>query len=122
MKLRSTLFAPAGVILVFALAATVARGDVLVFKDGFKIEGRIKQENDWFSDPHSGASFSIPKQNRPYWLDDGIRNIYFPPFQLVEAQKDRAKNPEEIRFILDAPFKGARDPLPATWKLDQTGK
>ncbi|HYV39906.1 MAG TPA: PHB depolymerase family esterase [Gemmataceae bacterium] len=122
MHLRPTILLGA-VSLAIALATgglpAPVLADVLVFKDGFKIEGRLKEERTIFSDP-GGAAFSIPK-NKPYWLDDGVRNIYFPPFQLVEAQKERAKKPDEIKFGWPGPQKGF-DPIPPTWKLDTVGK
>jgi pimeloyl-ACP methyl ester carboxylesterase len=88
-------------LLAAILFGVPAYGDVLVFKDGFTIEGRVKKKTTYIVDPASGQPVPVDDAGKPFWLDDGVRNIYFSPFQLGEALKDREKK-DHIVIKLDA--------------------
>jgi pimeloyl-ACP methyl ester carboxylesterase len=99
-------------------AALGGRADgqqLFVFKDGFSIEGRVKEAKTYIVDPATGASFSVPA-NKPHWIDDGVRNIYFSPFQLQDAIPDMPKKADQLKFNLGTP--GQRFDMPYQWEID----
>lgn len=77
----------AGVLLLVAgtsLQAQTSRALVL-FKDGYSIEGKVVEKRDWFVDPASGAGFTIPAGGAVLYLDDDVRRITFTPSQIQEV-------------------------------------
>jgi pimeloyl-ACP methyl ester carboxylesterase len=89
---------------------------LFVFKDGFSIEGRVKEAKTYIVDPATGVSFSVPA-SKPHWIDDGVRNIYFSPFQLQDAIPDMPKKADQLKFTLGMP--GQRYPMPFQWEIDK---
>jgi pimeloyl-ACP methyl ester carboxylesterase len=65
--------------------AQVVREALIVFKDGFSVKGKPVQKRDFITDPVTGQSFVIPKDGSFLHLDDGVRRIFFSPFQVQEV-------------------------------------
>jgi pimeloyl-ACP methyl ester carboxylesterase len=103
MTLRQTVLLGAALAAVAATPLSVARGDIIIFPDGFAIEGRVKEQKTWLIDPASGAGISIAKAGKPFWLFDGVRNIFFSPFQLKEALPSKTKPSAENILKLEPP-------------------
>ena len=57
-------------------AQSGVKRSLIIFKDGFTIEGRIKRPMTWITDK-GGASFSIPVAGGFYSVDDDVRNVIF---------------------------------------------
>jgi hypothetical protein len=118
MHLRRTLLGSAALALTVCLLSALdqrAEGHLLIFKDGFTVQGRVKQEMTGFSDPNGGF-FSIPATGKPYWVDDGVRNIYFSPNQLKEADDEAGKKVDLVKFARNGWTN--RPPLPQKWEVD----
>ena len=112
---RRILLGIAALAVLAPLPAAFA--DIIVFGDGFAIEGRVKEKKTILVDPISGASLSVAEAGKPFWLDDGFRNILFPPFQVKEALRDKtAKIALDQVFKLSAPHPPLQ--LPAIWIID----
>ncbi|MBV9123869.1 MAG: hypothetical protein JO112_10970, partial [Planctomycetes bacterium] len=84
------LWAPA---LVF-LAAAGADGDVIIFKDGFSLQGKITQENEPYKDPLSDNVVVLQKGF--IMLDDVARRISFSHTELGSVNKNDPSNNLEI--------------------------
>jgi pimeloyl-ACP methyl ester carboxylesterase len=119
MTLRQSILQGAALVAFAVAPLSWARGDIIIFADGFAIEGRVKEKKDWIIDPASGAGISVPKAGKPYWLDDGVRNIFFGPFQLKEALPNKTKPSPENIFKLESP-RPSND-MPLTWITESTG-
>src|SRR4051812_25141013 len=92
----------AGLLLGFLLAGPV-HADLLFFKDGFVIEGRVRRESKVEFDPVAREPIVIPQGF--FLLDDGARKIYFSPTQvrIVEKKETAAEERIEhklVKFIL----------------------
>jgi hypothetical protein len=57
------LFARVAAAAGLALAAGVATApaDVVIFKDGFSVQGNVRKEMESFRDPATGQGFLVPK-------------------------------------------------------------
>jgi pimeloyl-ACP methyl ester carboxylesterase len=91
-----------GLILSFAGPVRPARADLLFFKDGFAIEGRVKREMTLEWDPVGREAFHVPKGF--FFLDDGPRRIFFSPTRIRYVfEKDP---PSEERITCQNPIPG----------------
>jgi pimeloyl-ACP methyl ester carboxylesterase len=79
---------------MLALAATVATADVIVLKDGFVLQGKVKRETALEFDKVGGEMIAIPKGF--FMIDDGPRRVYFSPGQVASADKKDPPNEERI--------------------------
>jgi pimeloyl-ACP methyl ester carboxylesterase len=70
----------AGVILPLATTSPPARADLIFFKDGFALEGRVKREMTLEFDKVGGEMYHMPRGF--FFLDDGPRRIFFSPSQV----------------------------------------
>lgn len=61
--------------LTILATAGVTRADVIVLKDGFTLQGHVKQAGRVEMDPGSGQPYWMPRGF--FILDDGVRRIYF---------------------------------------------
>lgn len=73
----------ATVCVVASLAPSQA--DLVIFKDGFSVQGKIKRESTPFVDSASGTQLVVPKLNGFFMLDDGARLIRFSPRQVQDV-------------------------------------
>jgi pimeloyl-ACP methyl ester carboxylesterase len=81
----------AGLGLAF-LAPSPARADLIFFKDGFVLEGKVKREHTTEFDPVTHEPLLMPKGF--FMIDTGACRIYFSPAQIRDAQK-KDPPPEE---------------------------
>ncbi|MGH7223373.1 MAG: hypothetical protein ACRELF_09105, partial [Gemmataceae bacterium] len=76
-----------GMILSLAAGTRPVRADLLFFKDGFPVEGKVKREVTLEFDKVGRDAYYLPKGF--FYLDDGPRNIFFSPSQvLYVSEKD----------------------------------
>jgi hypothetical protein len=82
------------------LATTgVLQAGRVIFKDGFTLEGTIKQDRTVIYDSDSGAAMSVPKLGGYFWVDDGARKIAFSPKQALDPdKKDEGKGGDPLIF------------------------
>lgn len=74
--LRGRPFFPVAAAVIFSLTASLpVRADLLYFKDGFVLQGKVKRESKVQFDFHARDMIIIPK-GFPFF-DDGPRRIYF---------------------------------------------
>lgn len=66
--------------VVALMPASAARADVVIFKDGFTLQGKVKQPGQVEVDPGSGQPYWMPRGF--FIVDDGVRRIYFSPAQV----------------------------------------
>src|SRR4051812_12205791 len=55
---------------------------LILFKDGFSVQGKIVELRDLIVDPASGESFGIAAGGLALYVDDGVRRVFFSPSQL----------------------------------------
>src|SRR5262249_27749641 len=70
--LRLALILPAVALLL--ATATLARADLIFFKDGFTISGKIREERTLMIDSFSKESWVLPKG---VYIDAGARRVFF---------------------------------------------
>lgn len=74
-----------GALALASLTLTgVVHGDAIIFKDGFFLQGKVRQDQEFISDP-SGQGVMVPKGG--YFMDDVVRRITFPHSYLMEVIK-----------------------------------
>lgn len=86
-------------LLLVAVCSALAQApqpSVIIFKDGFAIKGRVKEQKDSIVDPASGATVSIPLAGGFLYLDDDVRRIYFSPSQVQEVLKRDPNDQKDI--------------------------
>src|SRR6266404_4735189 len=76
-----------------------SHADLVIFKDGYTLQGKIKRETTYFVDPSSGVQMNVPKPNGFYTVDDEARKIVFSPRQIQEVpDKDSTREADTIRL------------------------
>src|SRR5262245_47481720 len=80
-------------LLVAGLAAS-SRADLIFFKDGYVLQGKIKREGTTEYDPGSKDFTWMPKGL--YFIDDGPRRVYFTATQVAIVERLAAPNEERI--------------------------
>jgi hypothetical protein len=89
---------------------------LLVFKDGFTLQGRIKQSTTSIGDP-GARPIPVPTAGKPQWLDDGVRLVWFSPSQLADAwSKDLSD--EEPRVKFDQPAFKTGGTMLGQWRVE----
>ncbi|MGE3809114.1 MAG: prolyl oligopeptidase family serine peptidase, partial [Gemmataceae bacterium] len=78
-------FSLVALVALAGLAGSV-RGDIIIFKDGFFIHGKVSQDGETVVD--NGQAFTVP--SGPFFIIDFPRRISFSRLQVVEA------NPKEL--------------------------
>jgi predicted esterase len=119
--------APAAGLLLALLAGllgfwpAVARADLIVFKDGFVVQGRLKRDMEALVDPGSRQWFAVAKLGGFFMVDDQARRVIFSASQVADAVKKDFTNASDIithGHIVHAP--GTRD-LGEYWEVQSTG-
>src|SRR6187549_3693457 len=59
-----------------------AHADVVIFKDGFMLYGKVSRDGETITDP-SGQAFQIP--SGPFYMLDGARRVYFSHSHVASA-------------------------------------
>src|ERR1043166_9013268 len=96
-----------------AQGKTSPKDAMVVFKDGFYVKGKINRQSDFFTDPFSGASLTIPKGE--IYVDDWVRRINFSPAQLlevIELPPDQVK--QNVAVLMPGPTRKGEGPLPGS--------
>src|SRR5690242_8512243 len=85
---------------VLAAGVATAPADVVIFKDGFSVQGNVRKEIESFRDPATGHGFLVPKTYGFDYLDDGARLIVFSSHnrQLGAIDKDVKLRPDYRAF------------------------
>jgi pimeloyl-ACP methyl ester carboxylesterase len=87
-------------LLLTLLACAPARADLLFFRDGFILQGKVKRQSITEFDPVSKEPFLLPRGF--FLLDDGPRRVYFSPARVRIAERMPA--PIEERISHPAPI------------------
>ena len=74
---RVRLYGLATVFAFCSLGVTARATDIVIFKDGFKIQGRKYKEMESFTDSNNEVSVRIPAKNGFDIVDDGVKSIIF---------------------------------------------
>jgi len=80
-RFRLGLALPAAALLL--ATATLARGDLIFFADGFTIQGEVKEQRVLVTDSFSKESWVVP---RGVYVDDGPRRFFFS-YKGLDADK-----------------------------------
>jgi hypothetical protein len=96
--MRTVLRAAALLLLLAGLlaAAGPADGHLLVFKDGFVLEGRLHRQANYLYDRTTRDMVLIPKGN--ITLDDGPRTVVFSPAQVTVVENKPPPAEEQVQF------------------------
>jgi len=94
-----------GAALPPLLTPRPARADLIYFKDGFAIEGRVKREMSLEFDKVGQEAYHMPKGF--YFVDDGPRRIFFSPAQVRYVF---SKDPPGEEKIVCADSRGQLNP------------
>jgi hypothetical protein len=95
------------------LGLPAAHADVVIFKDGFMLYGKVSRDGDTITDP-SGQAFAIPKG--PFYILDGARRVYFSHSHVASAN---SKNIYEGAELVKAEMRVSRiNALPLPPLLD----
>src|SRR5438477_12138838 len=73
-----------------------SHADLVIFKDGFTLQGKIKRESTNFVDSASGVQMKVPKLNGFFMVDDEARRIVFSVRQVQEVP-DSTREADTIR-------------------------
>lgn len=96
MRRDPALFRVAVVVLTLSLATAAVHADMIVFKDGFVLHGKVSRDGETIADPASGQAITIPRG--PFYIIDGARRVTFS-FLIVEeaVKKDIYENVDVVR-------------------------
>src|SRR3954471_6105385 len=75
--------------------ASAARADLIFFKDGYAVQGKVQREGTSEYDKTAGEFTFVAKGF--YFVDDGPRRVYFSPTQV--AIVERLAPPSEERIV-----------------------
>ena len=91
---------------------------VLIFKDGFTLQGTIKRSSQPLIDP-SGAHFIVPTEGGFYTITDGVRTTFFSPGRLQQPILDDPGGVSKpLSFVGPAP-RVVGVPLPTPWTVEK---
>jgi pimeloyl-ACP methyl ester carboxylesterase len=110
-----------------ALAATAALAGtgprlpvVVVFKDGFTVQGTVKQGTDTIVDPATKQVIPVTKAGAFFTLDDGPRRIILSPAQILDLDpKDVNRGVEPVKFARTTRLGGGLS-LDKVWQIEET--
>jgi predicted esterase len=102
-------------VLVLTLWPAPAGAVIVLFKDGFTIQGRITHPAGHEVDPITQGVITLPDANGLYRIDDDVRHIYFTPQHVANIMRDPVKtNPiESLRLTA---WTHDRPSMPANWR------
>jgi pimeloyl-ACP methyl ester carboxylesterase len=84
----------AGALTALALSVATVHAHLIVFKDGFVVEGQVKRESSTLFDEISKEPVVIPKGF--FMIDDGVRRVYFSPAQARVVERKAPPAEERI--------------------------
>src|SRR4051794_2858186 len=89
--MRTLLLSSGALVLLFlalfVIALSDARADLVFFKDGFVIQGKVVREKKTILDPASGQLETLSEGY--FLLETGARSILFSPAQVERAVDDK---------------------------------
>lgn len=94
-------YGPRGLLGLLALATALyvsapAAADVVIFKDGFMLYGKVSRDGETITDP-GGQAFTIP--TGPFFILDGARRVYFSHAHVAKANnKDVFEGAEIVKL------------------------
>ena len=88
---------------LLAVAVASAPGEVVILRDGFVIQGKVRKETELFVDKASGQSVPLLKANGFDYLDEGPKLVIFSSHtkQLGEISKDVKIRPDYKAYTTD---------------------
>jgi hypothetical protein len=107
------------------------RADVIYLKDGYILEGNVKEESTTVFDSTSGRLMTTPKLSGYFWVDDGPRKVAFSKKHFLDADKKNAARGTDP-LLFDSRFRrvggfrppsgqyGAATPWNEKWDRDLT--
>ncbi len=110
----------AAALAAFLLAASAARADLIFFKDGLVIQGKVVREKKTIVDSATGQAVDL--QEGFFLVEDGARRILFPPAHLDRAVDDKEFAPEatNVKFPVFIDYSLAK-PLPPIREIVDVG-
>jgi hypothetical protein len=78
------------------LLPSPGRADLVIFKDGFLLSGKIKQDKEIFVDPLTKAWFPVARLNGFYMVDDGARRVIFSESQVADATRQDVNQAADV--------------------------
>jgi predicted esterase len=75
----------------FALVLSPLQADLVIFKDGYTLHGKVKRQTTGFLDPASGTAMQVPKLSGFFMVDDDARRVVFS-FRQVEDVDEKNLN------------------------------
>src|SRR5262249_4081470 len=101
--------------------AQKSKPQIVIFKDGFVVHGRVTRPTTLLHDAKTGSSLPLPVPGGFFRVDDDVRMVSFAPGQVHntiddESAKDRVPISLGVGFV-----KGSFDPLPSAWTVESTG-
>jgi hypothetical protein len=99
------------VVAVFTLTQETARGVLVLFKDGFVIQGRITNPTGVIVDKASGQAFTVPSGDGIYFIDDKVRRVIFCPSQVQDVLPDPPGFGDGMELKRFFPTRGSRMPM-----------
>jgi hypothetical protein len=104
------------VVLIVLVAPAAARAEkpragIIIFKDGFSLEGYVIREEKTYFDSSTGEAIKL--QEGFFLLDDAVRSIIFSPAQLQKVDEDPTFAPDKgsLDMFVPGDFTFAK-PLP----------
>jgi pimeloyl-ACP methyl ester carboxylesterase len=115
---RSGWARAAGALVFLSIPVLAAQAHLIIFKDGFVLEGQVKRETKTYFDEYSKEPILIPKGF--FMIDDGARRIVFSPAQARIVERKSAPAEESVRGRSASWLKPL--PLPPLLEVVQTGE
>jgi predicted esterase len=85
------------VLALLLLCATCSDADIVILKDGFTLQGKVKRESNTIDEP-GGRGITAPKVNGFYTVDDGVRRIVFSQRQLQDVAATDTNRNADLNF------------------------
>ena len=96
-----------------------AKKQIIVFKDGFIVRGKITRPNTLLHDDKTGHSLSIPVPGGFFYVDDDVRTIAFSPAQTHQVVDDESRN-DLVPLRVGAGYTRPDGVLPSRWTIEST--
>jgi hypothetical protein len=105
--------------LLFLLFIVVpAQADLVILKDGFLLNGKIKQDREIWVDPLTKQWFPVARLNGFYMVDDGARRIIFSASQVADATRQDLYQASDVISIGRIVRLNGGQGLGKYWKVD----
>jgi hypothetical protein len=74
-----------GAVVLTLTASTTVPADLIIFKDGFIVQGKVQRQTELIRDPFTGEVFEVARIGGFYTIEADARRIIFPPGQVEDA-------------------------------------